>query len=140
MDGAVLLGFLKVIGISLVPVALFSLVLHARQIVERAVVVARRWHLLREPPAPALGPPLESLARDLRRLRPQARFPRAGMPMARQRGIEAAYDEKLVATARALAVATQLDEMPFGLNREAERLRLEHDLERAGFSWQLPPT
>ena len=57
--------------------------------------------------------------------------------MARQRGIAAAYDDALVNTARALDVATTLGELPEGFDREAERLRLEHALARAGLCWQV---
>ena len=57
--------------------------------------------------------------------------------MARQRGIVAAYDEVLVATALALDVPTTLCELPHGLDREAERLRLEDALGTAGLSWHL---
>ena len=57
--------------------------------------------------------------------------------MARQRGIVAAYDNVLTDTARTLSVPTNLTELPQGIDREAERLRLEHALEVAGLSWQV---
>ncbi len=141
MDGTVLIGFAKVIGISLVPVALFGVALHARAAVDRGQALARRLNLI-APEAPAThGPPLERLAADLRRLRPLARTPRPGVPMARHRGIVAAYDMVLTDTARALAVPTRLPELPaLGLDREAERLRLEHALEQAGLSWETRGT
>ena len=141
MDSTVLLGFAKVIGISLVPVALFGAALHARTLYERSVRAGRRLHLVAPPPPPTLGPPLEKLAADLRRLRPQARTPRPGIPMARHRGIVAAYDMVLVDTAKALAVETTLAELPeLAIDREAERLRLESALEQAGLSWQVRRT
>lgn len=137
MDGTVLIGFAKVIGISLVPVALFGAVIHGHVVVDRGRALARRLHLL-APQAPAThGPPLERLAADLRRLRPLACSPRPGVPMARHRGTVAAYDLVLADTARALAVPTRLPELPtLGIDREAERLRLEHALEQAGLSWE----
>ena len=62
MEDFPLLGFLKVVGVSLAPVVLFGAALHARQAFERAVALGRRWHLL----SPALpvptAPPLEKLA------------------------------------------------------------------------------
>ncbi len=137
MDGTVLYGFLKVIGISLVPVAVFGAALHARALLDRCVGLAQRRHLLASPGPVPTGPPLEKLAADLRRLRPQARSPRPGVPMARQRGIVAAYDQVLVDTARTLAVPTTLASLHEGFDREAERLRLEHALEVAGLSWQV---
>jgi hypothetical protein len=140
MDGTVLFGFLKVIGISLVPVAVFGAALHAREFVELGVELGRRLGVV--PPAvpPPTGPPLEKLAADLRRLRPEVRSPRPGIAMARQRGIVAAYDNVLVDTATALGVPTTLPVLPEGIDREAERLRLEHALERAGLSWQVRRT
>jgi hypothetical protein len=137
MDGTVLFGFLKVIGISLVPVAFMSALIHGRAIHDRCVAVGRRFHLLAPAPIPPAGPPLEKLAADLRRLRPQARAPRPGVAMAKQRGIVAAYEEVLLSTARALGVSTTLAELPSGIDHEAERLRLEHALTEAGLSWQV---
>jgi len=137
MEGAVLIGFAKVIGISLVPVALFGAALHARGFFEKGAELGRRAHLIPPAATPAAGPPLEKLAADLRRLRAEVRSPRPGVAMAKQRGIVAAYDEVLVETARALGVPTTLAAVPEGLDHEAERLRLEHALEQAGLSWQV---
>lgn len=87
------------------------------------------------PPAPPtpVGMPIERIACDLRRIRHEARAPFSGMPMARRRGIVAAYDDVLLDACRALGVATQLDQLDDGLERESERLRTEHELGRAGF-------
>lgn len=138
MDGTVLVGLGKVVALSLVPVAVMAAGLHAGELARVAGRVTRRLHLRRPAPPPPLGPPLEKLAADLRRLRPMARTPAPGVPMARQRGIVAAYDMVLVETARALEVPTSLAELPsFALDREAERLRLEHELTLAGMSWEL---
>ena len=57
--------------------------------------------------------------------------------MARHLGVVAAYDDALLGAARALDVPTSLAELPDGIDREVERLRLEHALERAGLSWQV---
>jgi hypothetical protein len=43
----------------------------------------------------------------------------------------------LVAAAAALDVPTTLTELPDGLDHEAERLRVEHELQQAGLSWQV---
>lgn len=137
MDSRVVIGLLEVVGISLVPVAAIFVFIHSPEIFERTVVLGRRVHLMRSPPGPPTGPPIEKLAADLRRLRPEARSPRPGVRMAKQKGIVAAYDEALVATARTLEVPTTLADLPVGLDREAERLRLEDALETAGLRWQL---
>ena len=136
MDSRVVIGLLEIVGLSLVPVAMVSLLVNSPQIYERTVLLGRRVHLLRTPPRAPVGPPIEKLAADLRRLRPEARSPRPGVRMAKQKGIVAAYDVALVATAQALDVQTSLAELPEGFDREAERLRLESALEAAGLRWQ----
>lgn len=92
----------------------------------------RLVHVL--PPAAPIpfGMPIERIVSDLRRIRPQARTPFEGMPMARRRGIVAAYDDVLLDACRALGVPTQLHLISDDLERESERLRTEHELERAG--------
>ena len=87
----------------------------------------------REPVAP-VGRPLEQVAADLRRLGAQlARVP-AGAPMARRRGLQAAYDDVLVEAARLLEVAHALDAVPPGRPRDVERLRLQTALAEAGLT------
>ena len=137
MDGRVLTGLLEVVAISMVPVALMAVLIRRERIFEVCVSLGRRVHAVPTPAAPMAGPPLEKLAADLRRLRPEARSPRPGVPMARQKGIVAAYDGVLVATCRALGVDTSLGELREGIDREAERLRVEDALAAAGLSWQL---
>lgn len=137
MDDRVLTGLAEVVVISMVPVTIFAVLIHRERLREVSVLLGRRAHVLPAAPAPPAGPPLEKLAADLRRLRPQARSPRPGVPMARQKGIVAAYDSVLAATARALSVPTSLEALPEGFDREAERLRVEDALQAAGLSWQL---
>jgi len=137
MDISVLFGIVKVVLISLVPVGILVAYMHAQLLAERFVALGRRMQLIKPPDPPPIGPPLEKLAADLRRLRPMAHSPRPGMGMARQRGIVAAYDGVLVQAAAALGVPTTLAELPEGLDHEAERLRLEHLLELAGLSWRV---
>lgn len=136
MDSLFVIGFLKVIGISLVPVGVVGALIHAGDLYEHTVVLGRRLHLIPPQAVPPAGPPLEKLAADLRRLRAEVRHPRPGITMARQRGVVSAYDGVLVSTARALGVPTTLADLPDGLDHEAERLRLEFALEDAGLSWQ----
>ena len=135
MDASVLFGFLKVIGIALAPVLIVTAFVRADSLFRGSVTLARRLHLLRPPPLRPDGPPLEVLAATLRRLRPRVQTPQPGVAVARQRGIDAAYDEALVHTARALEVPTSLADLPEGYDRAAERLCLEHALEQAGFDW-----
>jgi hypothetical protein len=86
-----------------------------------------------------VGPPLQELAADLRRLYVGAHFPAKGTRMPKQRGLLMAYDHRLVEMACALEVPTTLEDLPAeGFDREAERLRLEHALTRAGMVWRVP--
>lgn len=135
--GAVVIGVLTFAGICLVPVAFVSALLHVRQLGGLCARVARRLRLVETPPAAPSGPPLEKLAADLRRLRRDVRSPRPGLGEERIRGTLAAYDGVLLLTASALEVETILGDLPDDLDREAERLRLEHALEQAGLSWQV---
>jgi hypothetical protein len=84
--------------------------------------------------AAPVGRPIEQVAADLRRLGAQlARVP-AGAPMARRRGLQAAYDDVLVEAARLLEVTHTLDGIPPGRPRDVERLRLQTALTHAGLT------
>jgi hypothetical protein len=136
VDANVLFGVIRVVGIALAPVAIAAAFVNAGRMLRAATPLARRLHLLRTPPVPPDGPPLETLAATLRRLRPRVHSPEPGVAVVRQRGIVAAYDGTLVNTARALDVPTVLADLPEeGFDRDAERLRLEHALGRAGLVW-----
>jgi hypothetical protein len=105
---------------------------HAADLLELGVRCAEGLGLVKAPPPYAGGMPIERIAADLRRIRPQARMPATGTPMARRRAVAAAYDEALLDACRALDVPTELDRMTDALERESERLRTEHELQRAG--------
>ncbi|MGY1636745.1 hypothetical protein ACI78V_08835 [Geodermatophilus sp. SYSU D00742] len=84
-----------------------------------------------EPPRP-VHRPLEVVAADLRRLgRQLARVP-AGAPMARRRGLQAAYDDVLIEAAELLEVPHALTGTPPGRSRDVERLRVRAALADAG--------
>jgi hypothetical protein len=107
-------------------------VFNGPRLIAWGLAAGRLLRLLPAPPPVPLGMPIERIAADLRRIRPQALTPESGMPMARRRGIEAAYDDALLDACRALGVPTQLDLLHDHLERESERLRTEHELRRAG--------
>src|SRR4051794_11956515 len=86
----------------------------------------------RTDPAPPPRRPIEVVAADLRRLARQLERVPAGAPMARRRGLQAAYDDVLVEAARQLAVPHALTGPPDGRSRDAERLRLQAALSAAG--------
>jgi hypothetical protein len=85
-------------------------------------------------PAPVAPPrrPLESVAADLRRLTHELAMVPGGMPMARRRGLLAAFDDVLIEAAELLQVPhDQLSAAPPAA-RELERMRLLASLEAAG--------
>jgi hypothetical protein len=81
-----------------------------------------------------VGRPLEQVAADLRRLGRQLAHVPAGAPMARRRGLQAAYDDVLAEAARLLEVPHTLDGVPPGRARDVERLRVQAALADAGLA------
>jgi hypothetical protein len=82
----------------------------------------------------ARGPrhrPLERVAADLRRLARELAVVPSGTPVARRRGLLAAYDDVLIEAAEILEVPHELTTVPESA-REVERLRLLSSLEAAG--------
>jgi hypothetical protein len=108
------------------------LIAHVADILERGDRVARFLRGVRSPaPSPGVMP-IERIAADLRRIRPQTIAQARGTPMVRRRAIVAAYDAALLDACRALDVSTDLGRMTDALERESERLRTEAELTRAG--------
>lgn len=75
--------------------------------------------------------PLQLVAADVRRLARELAMVPGGMPMARRRGLLAAFDDVLVEAAELLQVPHQLTAEP-PATRELERVRLLASLEAAG--------
>ena len=97
-----------------------------------ATFFRRLTHRVLPPPEPPAGPPIERIARDVRRLRAEVLAPTPGIPMARRIGVARAYDDLLVDACRALDVPDTLSGLATGTERDAERLRVEHRLDAAG--------
>lgn len=83
------------------------------------------------PPVPQCRP-IELLAADLRRVHRDLQKP--GVPMARRRGVWQAYDALLVQACTAVDIEQDLDSLGDGVDREAERLRIEEALRTAGMA------
>ena len=83
-------------------------------------------------PAPARRP-LELVAADLRRLTRELAMVPGGTPVARRRGLLAAFDDVLVEAAVLLEVPNQLSALP-PATRDLERMRLLATLEAAGLA------
>jgi hypothetical protein len=83
--------------------------------------------------------PIEAVAADVRRLTRQLALVPAGAPMARRRGLWAAYDDVLIEAARLLDVPHRLHELPDPPSRarDIEQLRLLAALQDAGLVVRL---
>jgi hypothetical protein len=137
MDGNIVVGLLWVAAISLAPLLAVYVLVRVNLIYEACMSLGRRVNLFHTPPERPVGPPIEQLVADLRRLRPEARSRKPDVPTARHKRSLAAYDTTLVATARALDVPTTLAQLHEGWERDAERFRLEHALTLTGLDWQV---
>ena len=114
--------------------ALYNFCFRQGETTEFAVRQARRMRLI--PPEPETLPnrPLAPIARDLRRLHLAVRDTRHATSMVRRTGTLAAYDDVLLEACRAVDLPDTLTGLPEGTERDAERLRLEFLLDRAGLT------
>jgi hypothetical protein len=132
MPGGSWAGVIVLAEVTLMGVTVVGCVLYLDQVIEVGRRIGRRLHIV-PPAAPvAVGMPIERIAADLRRIRPQALRPPTGTPYSRRQAIVAAYDDALLDACRALGVSTELDRITDALERESERLRAEHELGKAG--------
>ena len=76
--------------------------------------------------------PLEQVAADLLRLDRQFALVPSGATLLRWRALWAAYDRVLMEAAEQLEVPHQLPDMPVGVERDIERLRVASALEARG--------
>jgi hypothetical protein len=76
--------------------------------------------------------PLEQVAADLRRLDRQFALVPSGATLVRWRALWAAYDRVLMEAAEQLEVAHTLPDMPVGVARDIERLRVVSAVEARG--------
>lgn len=84
-----------------------------------------------EPTRP-VGPPIERIAADARRIRAQIRQAPDGIPVAKLRGWLEAYDDVLITACRSLELEQRLDVLPEGGVHDLERERVERMLEEVG--------
>lgn len=134
MSGAALaFGVTKLVLAAVAPVLIVYVVLRADRIGDAVVRGLRRCRLLpARRPAPSSLVPVERIAADLCRLSTAIRDVPRGVSCARHRGLIAAYDEVLAAGALALDVPHALADLPLGMDRDLERLRVEGALQAAG--------
>ncbi|WP_020671020.1 hypothetical protein [Amycolatopsis nigrescens] len=96
-----------------------------------ARLLSRRLRPVRPSPA---GPPIQTLAADLRRVHRLLAGYQPGTPAARRTGTRQAYDALLVQASTAVGVEHRLGELAEGMDRELERLRVEEALRVAGLA------
>ncbi|GAB3450107.1 hypothetical protein [Actinophytocola sediminis] len=124
-----LANVLLLVAAVLAPTLLFAALLRMPRVVDGIGALVRRR---REPP-PA-GPPIERLTADLRRVhRTLAEYP-PGTPNVRRCATRDAYDALLVQACAAVDVPHRLADLPAGMARELERLRVEEALRQAGLT------
>lgn len=117
-------------------VATVWLILHWTEAAERLLRAGRRWGLLPRERLVTFEHPLERIAADLRRLSAALGQIERGTPNVRRVALALAYDDTLAAACRALDLPQSLCELPLGLDRELERLRVEAALEAAGLRFR----
>jgi len=124
--GGVLANLILFAVVCIAPTVLFWCALRVPALVGRL----REKHLKPEPQ----GPPIERVAADLRRVhRLLVDYP-SGTPAARRFGTRQAYDELLTQACRQIGVPHRLGELPEGMDREIERLRVEQSLRERGLA------
>lgn len=109
-------------ALALAPTALCWAVIRIPRLVRR----------LRRPEVVASGPTIEQVSADLRRVHRLLATFAPGTPAVRRHGARAAYDALLIQACAAVDVEHRLAELPEGIDREVERLRVEESLRGAG--------
>ena len=128
-----MLGISQLTLAAAIPVTVIWVVLNADRIGRGVVAVLRRVGLVRPAPEPEpVRVPLERIAADLCRLATAMRDAPRGISRVRHTGTLLAYDDRLAAAALALDVRHALQELPLGMDRDLERLRVEVELRSAG--------
>ena len=134
---SVTVGVIKLAAAALTPVALLYVMLNFGK-VSRAVLRALRWCRLvpkPKPNPPSRLVPLEKITTDLCRLSTAMRDVPPEASRARKHGLLLAYDDVLGKAALALDVPQALAELPLGMDRDLERMRVESDLRDAGLQF-----
>ena len=127
-------GVIKLAAVAFFPVALLYLVVHLGT-VGRTVLRVLRWCRLvpkAKPERPPPRMPLERITADLCRLSSALRDVPPEASRARKHGLLLAYDDVLGRAALALDVPQALADLPLGMDRDLERIRVESDLRDAG--------
>jgi hypothetical protein len=123
---------------SIAPPFALWLALHSAPTVRRVLRAVGRLRPVAPPPVEVAGPPLEQIAADIRRIAAGIERLPTNAPIARRRAALLAYDDSLAAACRALGIEQRLTALSMGPARQAERLRLECELQYEGFMTGSP--
>ena len=124
-------GVLFIAGVTATGAAVIAVILYASTLVRAGRRLGVRFGLL-PPDEPTLPQPVERLASDVQRIRADLVVLDPHTPVARRRGLLAAYDEALADACRALGLPDLLSGVPNGVDREVVRLEVEQQLVEAG--------
>jgi hypothetical protein len=129
MGGVPVANVVLVVAAVVAPTLLFWVLLRVPRTVDALGSFVRRRR------APSTGRlPIERLTADLHRVhRTLAEYP-PGTPNVRRRATRDAYDALLAQACGAVDVSHRLGELPDGMPRELERLRVEEALREAGLT------
>lgn len=114
--------------VAMTPVVVLWAIFNGPRLVGR---LARR---IRRPAPVPPGPPIERLVADLRRVHRVLTEFEPGTPVVRRRAARQAYDALLVQACEAVDVRHRFGQLPEGIDREIERLRVEEALRSAGLA------
>jgi hypothetical protein len=127
-------GITKLAIAAVLPVMLLYCALHLGKIGRGGLRVLRFLRIVPKPGPPPPPPrvPLERIVADLCRLSTAMRYVPAEASKARKHGLLLAYDDVLGQAALALDVPHALSELPLGMDRDLERMRVEGALRESG--------
>lgn len=125
-------GVIEVTLLALAPALAFWIVFNAARIRAWSARVRRGVRDAIRPRTRPVGPPIEQIAADIRRIAAQIDALPALASRARREGAVLAYDDALATACRALGVDDSLSSLPIGPTRDARRVRVECELELAG--------
>ena len=126
-----LAGIAQIAVVTALGAAVVAVVLHGPTLVRTGRRLGLRLGIL-APDEPVLPQPVEQVARDVRRIRADLVVLDPQTPVARRRGLLAAYDDALADACRALGLPDLLGDVPDGVDRELARLEVEQGLVEAG--------
>jgi hypothetical protein len=134
MNGAIVLGILAVVALSVSGALVLRLLLQSPAAITWVADDAlprlrqRLGHRVEQP----AGRPIEEIARSIRRLGGEFHGGHPGRSWVKSEAFRRAYDDALAEGCQALEVDSDLLDLVPGTDRDAERLRVEHLLAGAG--------